>query len=355
EQAWKGRGVFGNETCAFVCGVYHNKIQIGGHNGALNAWYDIAINPGGGNVGIGTTTMTTTFNVSGSFYLSGYQSIGTTSIIYPLWVASRSGNPAQGGDKGAGKYFTASGGLYSLGAWGVEYSNGYPSGGISTSDAGKTSIRADGIIWSDIAVAVSSDSRIKKNIVDVPDQQALEMVRNIPCRYYEYIDNTFIKREGKTIGFIAQEVKDILPMAVNQETRFIPDVMKMLSVDNENIIDWTEHVDNSNNKIFKMKYDELGNVNNIEYKFYVADVSNNSSLEKIIIGNEDNTFTFEQKWNYVFCYGRKVDDFHTLDKQKLFALNFSATQELDRKVIALENENAELKAELAAIKQHLGI
>ena len=355
EQAWKGRGVFGNETCAFVCGVYHNKIQIGGHNGALNAWYDIAINPGGGNVGIGTTTMTTTFNVSGSFYLSGYQSIGTTSVLYPLWVASRSGNPAQGGDKGAGKYFTASGGLYSLGAWGVEYSNGYPSGGISTSDAGKTSIRADGIIWSDIAVAVSSDSRIKKNIVDVPDQQALEMVRNIPCRYYEYIDNTFIKREGKTIGFIAQEVKDILPMAVNQETRFIPDVMKMLSVDNENIIDWTEHVDNSNNKIFKMKYDELGNVNNIEYKFYVADVSNNSSLEKIIIGNEDNTFTFEQKWNYVFCYGRKVDDFHTLDKQKLFALNFSATQELDRKVIALENENAELKAELAAIKQHLGI
>ena len=26
----------------------------------------------------------------------------------------------------------------------------------------------------------------------------------MPCRYYEYIDNTFIKRQGKTIGFIAQ-------------------------------------------------------------------------------------------------------------------------------------------------------
>jgi hypothetical protein len=36
-------------------------------------------------------------------------------------------------------------------------------------------------------------------------------------------------------------------------------------------------------------------------------------------------------------------------------MNVAATQELDRKVIALENENAELKAELAAIKQHLGI
>ena len=198
-------------------------------------------------------------------------------------------------------------------------------------------------------------SRIKKNIVDVPDHMALEMVRNIPCRYYEYIDNTFIKREGKTIGFIAQEVKDILPMAVSEETRFIPDVMKMLSIDNENIIDWIEDVDNSNNKIFKLKCDELVNVNNIEYKFYVTDISNNMSLEKRIVGNEDNTFTFEKKWNFIFCYGKKVDDFHTLDKQKLFTLNFSATQELDKKVIALENENAELKAELAAIKAHLGI
>ena len=69
----------------------------------------------------------------------------------------------------------------------------------------------------------------------------------------------------------------------------------------------------------------------------------------------DNTFSFDTSYNNVFCYGKEVDDFHTLDKQKLFAVNFSATQELDRKVIALENENAELKAELAAIKQHLGI
>ena len=102
-----------------------------------------------------------------------------------------------------------------------------------------------------------------------------------------------------------------------------------------------------------MKYNELGNVNNIEYKFYVTDISNNLSLEKNIIGNEDNTFTFNKKWNYIFCYGKKVDDFHTLDKQKLFALNFSATQELDKKVIALENENKYLKEKIEAIEKRL--
>ena len=65
----------------------------------------------------------------------------------------------------------------------------------------------------------------------------------------------------------------------------------------------------------------------------------------------------------------KVDDFHTLDKQKLFALNFSATQELDRQQQAdkakiaelesknqtLENKVVTLESELAAIKQHLGL
>ena len=51
-----------------------------------------------------------------------------------------------------------------------------------------------------------------------------------------------------------------------------------------------------------------------------------------------------------------------MDKQKLFALNFSATQELDRKVIALENENEALKGEVQelktivnALKNHLGL
>ena len=74
---------------------------------------------------------------------------------------------------------------------------------------------------------------------------------------------------------------------------------------------------------------------------------------KEVVGNNDNSFTFDQSWNHVFCYGKEVDDFHTLDKQKLYALNFSATQELDKKVIALENENKYLKEKIEAIEKRL--
>ena len=76
-----------------------------------------------------------------------------------------------------------------------------------------------------------------------------------------------------------------------------------------------------------------------------------------ILDNIDN-LVFEE----ILLKNKKVDDFHTLDKAKLFALNFSATQEIDRLQQADKAEIAELKTkvstletELAAIKQHLGI
>jgi hypothetical protein len=38
----------------------------------------------------------------------------------------------------------------------------------------------------------------------------------------------------------------------------------------------------------------------------------------------------------IFVYGTEVNDFHTLNKDYLFTINFAATQELDRKCTALE-------------------
>ena len=73
----------------------------------------------------------------------------------------------------------------------------------------------------------------------------------------------------------------------------------------------------------------------------------------------------ELKWDgpvTIFIVGEIIYDFLTVDKAKLFALNFSATQELDRQqqadkaeIAELKTEVATLKSELAAIKQHLGI
>tara|TARA_B100001564_G_scaffold43923_1_gene31447 strand:- start:36 stop:1583 length:1548 start_codon:yes stop_codon:yes gene_type:complete len=188
----------------------------------------------------------------------------------------------------------------------------------------------------------SSDSRIKTNIVDVPDNLALQQLRSIPCRYYEYIDK-LKKGNGKTIGFIAQEVKSVLPMAVSQRVEIIPNIYKVINCT------WTS-VDDK----FNMSSSDLPNVNDVKYKFYVSNVSDYSDEKMIeITGNSDNTFTFDAQYINVFCYGSEVDDFHTIDKDKLFALNFSASQELDRiqqthiiEIASLKAENTELKTKL---------
>jgi chromosome segregation ATPase len=70
---------------------------------------------------------------------------------------------------------------------------------------------------------------------------------------------------------------------------------------------------------------------NTKFRVYV---SNEDLIEKQLeiasLENESKSFIFKEKWQNVFCYGKEVDDFHTLDKQKIFALNFSATQEIDK-------------------------
>jgi FtsZ-binding cell division protein ZapB len=211
------------------------------------------------------------------------------------------------------------------------------SSGPNTSQA--ITAKFDGAIYVDNYIVMSSDSRIKTNITDVPDNLALQQLRTIPCRYYEYIDK--LKRgNDKTIGFIAQEVKSVLPIAVSQQVKIIPNVYKVI-----NCI-WTS-VDDK----FSMSSSDLTNVNGVKYKFYVTNESDGSDEKEIeITGNSNNTFTFDAQYTSVFCYGSEVNDFHTIDKNKLFTLNFSASQEIDRIQQTHITEIASLKAEVSTLK-----
>ena len=91
-----------------------------------------------------------------------------------------------------------------------------------------------------------SDKRIKTNIEDVPDHLALETVRNIPCRYYNYRDNEKFNNRYKTIGFIAKGI--VFPEAILKLKKgIIPNIGIFLTNEhNTNLFSW-EH-DVSNNK-----------------------------------------------------------------------------------------------------------
>ena len=219
------------------------------------------------------------------------------------------------------------------------------------------SIKAITGIWTETVFASTSDQRIKENITEVPDNLSLQTLRDINCTYYEYKDK-ILKGNDKTIGFIAQQVKEYMPMAVSIQKNIIPNEMRKI----ENT-DWKPITENGETK-YKLTISDLNeSQSNVLYRFYVSnDPSGNDEIKKEIKSLEDEpkSFIFDQSWNNVFLYGKEVDDFHTLDKQKLFALNFSATQEIDRiqqaaeaKITALQNENEELKTKYAALESRI--
>ena len=74
---------------------------------------------------------------------------------------------------------------------------------------------------------VPSDKRIKKNIRDVPDNDSLKKLRDISCSYYEYKD-VVSRGFDTTIGFIAQNVREHMPMAVIIQKEIIPNELRSI-------------------------------------------------------------------------------------------------------------------------------
>ena len=172
---------------------------------------------------------------------------------------------------------------------------------------------------------------------------ALTYLRDIPCRYYKYIDRS---NQTKTIGFIAQEVKEVFPMAVFTISNFIPNIMETISGE------WIERDDGK----YDLSSAFFTDISFGDYKFHLReDINSTYDIEKKITMNTNHTFTFEKTYYDVFCYGIEVYDFNSLDKQRLFTLNFSATQEIDRiqqqHIIDISNAQATIQQHETTIQQ----
>ena len=254
---------------------------------------------------------------------AGYLCIGGSSPVYPIDIRFSGPN-----GNWSGTYAT------------FKYNDTALQSSVSANQVGLKAVSA---IWaSGVGFIASSDRRIKENIRDVPDDLSLKMLRELPVSYYDYKDK--LMNGGKsTIGFIAQEVKEILPMAVSLQRNIIPNEMRNL--DN---FSWETITDLSGNETFKLIVNDLEDVSgNTKYRFYCS----NEDLKEVVqdvssLENEPKSFIFEKKWKNIFLYGKEIDDFHTIDKQKIFAVAFSATQEIDR----IQQQHA---IEIANIKEEL--
>ena len=204
----------------------------------------------------------------------------------------------------------------------------------------------------------SSDERIKENIVDVNASENLDIFRSIKFRNYAYKDK-ILRGSETTIGFIAQEIKEILPSYVNTVTSVLPNIYKLgiVSGEGNNIIT----IEGFDTATLLSGDNATGNIEIRKYPSYTNDIK--AKLKTVIDQNtievEDDLSEYmgdmDDEGNAtegakVYVYGQEVDDFLLIDKMKLFTITSGALQEVDRQLQAEKAKHADLVARIAVLE-----
>lgn len=212
-----------------------------------------------------------------------------------------------------------------------------------------------------------SDRRIKDNITPASTSMALSQIKALEVMRYSYKDKVLMSNENEVYGFIAQQVREVIPEAVSTLNMIIPNIMQYSK---------TYEIEKINYKPQVKDTEDVTTVSTGGFQDITAKVTLNSphglsitTQPKVRICNDwvDDGISDEffeevrvevideitlrvtlskesfKDLSRVFVYGYEVNDFHALSKDKLFTPLVAATQELDRKVVSLENELRELK------------
>ena len=189
----------------------------------------------------------------------------------------------------------------------------------------------------------TSDRRIKQNIVEIIDDDALQKLRLLkPCtyNYKDYMDNG----ANKVYGFIAQEVKEILPYAVNESTgplSKIPNIYCFCDVSNNRIkLLKDSHYTDINGTAFG-KSGSLGDLEkdaNYNY-FSLVFIDNNEGevVKNIVDIVDDTTFVIDSPFNEeqlvdgkIFLFGQKVSTCNLLNNNDIWTVDNAAHKDVDR-------------------------
>ena len=201
-----------------------------------------------------------------------------------------------------------------------------------------------------------SDRRIKENIIDIDDGSALETLRLIKPKKYDYKDKV-LKTNSTVWGFIAQEVKEVLPYSTNLMKKEIPNIFQLAVVSNNNQLIFENDIefeyDTSGSLVKKLV---LYDVSDNRIDTTIVDVSNNIvTLSEDIVTTDasGNITTILDASNNIFVYGQEVDDFHGLDKSSIFTITTAALQEVDRQLQSEKAKTASLETKVSLLETQL--
>jgi hypothetical protein len=194
-----------------------------------------------------------------------------------------------------------------------------------------------------------SDKRIKKDFKLCQNDKDFAILSKLEVTNYRHID--FVsKGDAYKKGFIAQQVEQVFPEAVSKGKDYIPNIYQpstKATLQNE-----TLRIDMAN---------PHGLVKGDKVRFYVKE-----KMHELEVSNTEGSSFSIKNWKNgeaqdVFVYGKEVNDFRTVDYDRIFTLNVSATQELikrnedlTKRVAELEKQNQGLEDGLKNLEGKVG-
>jgi hypothetical protein len=177
-----------------------------------------------------------------------------------------------------------------------------------------------------------SDARIK-NVIGISSSTAdLNLLNKIEVVDYTYIDK--IAKGNQVIKkVVAQDLEKIFPSAVSKSIDIIPNVYEVAST-----------------QTFDAALKTIAITTTKKHDFIVGDevkliTDSKEMIKKVTEVIDEHSFKIESEEaiDRIFVYGKKVNDFRTVDYEAVAMLNVSATQELFKRIVALEKQVETLK------------
>jgi hypothetical protein len=191
---------------------------------------------------------------------------------------------------------------------------------------------------------VYSDRRIKRDATPSSTPRDLAAIQQLKVTDYRMVDpagDGMVWRKG----FIAQEVEKVIPGAVTRSVEFVPDIFSVARSVAFDPAAKTLAVTLSKDHDLKVGERVRLHVDGNRLDLNVSVVPS----ARVFVVDQ-----CERGPEKVFVYGRQVNDFRTVDYDRIFTTSVGALQELkkekDAEVKALQEENASLRTRLAALE-----
>ena len=220
----------------------------------------------------------------------------------------------------------------------------------------------------------TSDQRIKTNIVSLNADKMMNVFRTIRPISFDFIDP--IKNNNKKhFGFIAQEVKEVLPEGISINTDVIPNNMMKGGITKPSETDEEPHItlkpddtditlqylllttdsplkfDTANpyssTNVYKFKV-YCGKEWAKEHDIYIRSDYNVTDDKYIyVIGMKKDVYDVVMMEPTLFVYGQYVYDLHILEHDTIYTVATAALQEVDRQQQADKARIADLEAKVS--------